>query len=590
MHRRLSISNPNDYYYPPAVRALIAQSRAKLDAPSPVAPILHVPASEQILPTSSLKPTLTSLDTLRYVPSSELFNDESIIDDFVDEDDQSPEAQLQRKLKESTPEGQLKKKAGSLPCRDGRFTLFDTPGQKSNLVLSKADADHLKNVRFREQYLLQHFNLSVETTDVSERMKVLRFLSVSPNTFRGYASHWNVLKAYDCKIDFGAEGLQRFLAIRRRTLSNSSLVHWCSAVKFYLMATGHSSFSDEQLCRTLCRGYCYDNPSGLAKERGVINRGKLDLIVNSPCVSKTIYKLGFRVQFAFGLRTSQMNQICASDIRTIMDNKGKSIIGYAYVTIKHKDMNAHLRQSHECHIVDAPDVSLITELLALPRASDLLFPSWNASEANSLIKQVADFYSWDPNLEWVNHGLRHGACLEAADLSADQSIAGRVEAGQRRTNQKSFNVVHGTYLKSEDAREIAAVARKALTGSNKSISSPAPGTVVRRSRLRLRVSLSSVASVADPNLKNEDRRKVAATVTRVQQKKSKGENGVPNLDNFEAIARRVAKDNAQSQNALSTDGAPTAVKPKRKYTRRAKLADRDPAAISNFMQRFTSEM
>jgi hypothetical protein len=480
-------------------------------------------------------------------PTAEDLDDQFIVDNFQPDspgDEPSEEEKKNRKL----------------PARDGRFQIVNGLTQSSSsLLLTRADLTHLKNVRFREQYITTLFGIRMNTTDPLERQKLLRLLSVTPNTFRGYASHWNLLRKNNCRIDFSSEGLCKFLAIRGG-LSNASLSHWGAAVKFHMHAVGHSSCSEEELFRVLSKGYCHDNPNGLAKVRGVITRAKIETLATSPHLPPA-YQTGFRAQFALGLRTSQMSSVCASEIETIMDKKGKTVIGYIYVTMKQKDMNAHMRKSHECHILDPADTAFMTSLLDQARASgeDRLFPFWNESQANKLIKLCAKTYGWDPKLEWVNHGIRHGACLEAAENAPDQSDAGRILNSRGRTAQNSACVVRDRYCKSETARDIEADARLALTSFASLTKKPAAprlatlsnghGVSLRVTRKNVRVSLAPVGAVVSPTVKN--RRQTIKKIEQASAKKSKTQQGALDLDACTDLLRKTSAATKKAAKAVS---------------------------------------
>jgi hypothetical protein len=437
------------------------------------------------------------------------------------------------------------------------------------LVLSKADVDHLKTIRYRDKYLLDHFNLDVKSTNVFDRLKILRLLSVSPNTFRGYSSHWNVLRANNFNLDLSDKGLCGFLATFRARYSNASMCHWISAVKLYMNAFGHPSLTEEERCRVFCKGYMKDNVNGLTKERGVINRDKLELLVSSTHCPP-LYREGFQLQFACGLRTNQMPATHVDNFHPVSDKKTGKVAGYVYVCDKQKDSHSHLRKEVEYHICDVSFTDLITSMIAAARSRNgFLIPTWKQTEALDIVKKAAQEYGWDPNLTWVNHGIRHGACLDAADASADQSVAGRAGAAQQRCAQKSLNVINTTYLKTEQARELVA---KAVKNDSAWKLLEIDGFVVRRLKKSFRVSSLTPAAVAGG--KKTNRRKVAVLTERrsAQLKKGKSEGGSLNLEAASDIILGLTS-KSPATNATTTPRV------KRKYVRRKPLGtvERPPA-------------
>lgn len=530
-------------YYPPSVRLLIEQHYHQSQilaayAPAPSSAIVAVSNCPQPSPSSSTqRPSLYELaDSCRYDSTARCqpntsFEDESVLLSFHETIQSSPE------------EMKIIDKVNNLPARCGSFKVMNADGKVSDIVLSKADVDHLKTIRFREKYLLEHFNLRLDTESLPDRQKILRFMSVCPNTFRGYASHWNVLRASGCEIDLSDQGLGKLWASRLGRYSNASLVHWIASVKLYMnvfnVASG--SFSDEDRIRTLAKGYQHHNPNGIAKERGVINRSKLEEMISSEHCPP-LYRTGFQLQFACGLRTNQMSAIHVSEFHPVQDQKTKSIIGYVYACPKHKDSKSHVRKAIEYHICDPSYLTLITSLIeAATLSNGFLIPNWNSTEALAVVKKCALSLNWDPDLEWVNHGIRHGACLDAAESAEDQSVAGRALAAQTRGAQNSLNVINNVYLRKEDARSIVAKACKNHLGDWRVVS--VDGFTIKRNKKSFTVTKASAAAVVSA----KDRRKTAVRVALATSKRAKTANGEINLENSlakaEAMAKRKNKNN-----------------------------------------------
>ena len=551
--------SPPRVYYPPHIYALIEQAhraaalQAQLALPSrPVIsddaapptskPCLGDDAAPAVTPVTTVAaaPSRLSFDeltdrcrydsTVRYKPSVD-FEDEGILLAFHDNTQSSPE------------ELKIIEKINKLPARDGSFKVMNADGKVSDIILSKADVDHLKTVRFREKYLLDKYNLRLDSTSIADRQKILRFMSVCPNTFRGYASHWNVLRANHCNIDLTDDGLGKLFALNRGRYSNASLVHWIAAVKLHMNVfnTPSAHFTAEDRIRTLAKGYQHDNTNGIAKERGVINRAKLeDMIACEHC--PPLYRQGFQLQFACGLRTNQMSAIHVSEFHPVQDQKNKSIIGYVYACPKHKDSKSHVRKAIEYHICDPTYLPLITSMIEAARNTNgFLIPEWNSTQALAIVKKCASSLGWNPDLEWVNHGIRHGACLDAADSAEDQSVAGRALAAQTRGAQNSLNVINNTYLRKDDVRSIVASACKNHLGNWHVIT--VDGFTIKRNKKSYTVTKSDAAAVVP----SKNRRQTAVRVSQAAKKRAKSEAGEITLQGSLAKACALAK-TAKSKN------------------------------------------
>ena len=338
----------------------------------------------------------------------------------------------------------------------GKYFIQDSSGNKSTIRLSSRDIKHIKNVAFRDRYLLEHFGLSWDSPDPADHIKLMCFYGVDPNTFSSYSSHWNSLRKNG--FDITVKDLMKYLTAKRKTYSNNSLTHWKSAVKLHQAAMG--LLPDEEQFKYFCNGYAHDNPDGLAKKRGAITASRLRQLVNHRSVKGTLYETAYQVQYAVGLRSDQMSAMHISHFQLVFDPKIKTkLVGYVYVCPKHKFKSAHLRSATEHHICDEHYLPLLTAEIESARLyrGGFLCPNWNPTHALEKIKSAAPDLEWDANLQWVNHGIRHGACVDAADNAADQTLSGRLIAAQHRCQQGSFSVL-GEYCQSNEARSALAQA------------------------------------------------------------------------------------------------------------------------------------
>jgi hypothetical protein len=365
---------------------------------------------------------------------------------------------------------------------DGDAAPFDLDHVKSfhsqkHFSLSEEDWKYLKDSFWRDEYLAA-LGVGPNNSDWRRQVVWLAFMSVGPSTFRSYASHWKKLKENNCTLDY--EGLMKYYASHRTEISTDSLNSWESAVTLYTRAFGKEGA--RVLLKLVSNGYAHDNPNGLAKERGVIDRHKIQELQRHPSISNTIYADGLALQFATGVRGGQVSSMKHSDFSRITDRRTQKTVGFLFTCAKHKDKGKHRRNAFETHICDRSYNDLIEKMLAAAadRRDQRLVPDWKQAEANSLVKSVAKDLEWDEDFVWVNHGVRHGACQDAAEGAEDSDE--QVELAHGRTCQTSKTVIENTYLRPAAVRKKAVQASKKRQQTGVPSSTPAQTEAVQLSK------------------------------------------------------------------------------------------------------------
>lgn len=346
--------------------------------------------------------------------------------------------------------------------------LLEADGTPSGARLARSAYRILKDQQYRREYVRTVLGLKWE--NIEDRVKIMMFESVGPVTFRQYASHWNVMTkagmsplANPAKYKTWTSALETFLANCPAKYSNNSLGNWTAAMKLRDDINDDSNKGSQERLKRLLAGYRNNNVGGRAKERGAITRDKLEKLCNRDGVKGTFWEIGFRFQFAAGLRTSQISGAVIDDLRCSRDKAG-NMLGYIYSVEKIKDKNKSKREAWENHLCAEQDTEFLTKLIedAEENRNGMICPEWNEQTAVKLVKECAVAENWDPSLEWVNHGIRHGAILEAAEESKDQTVEGRRAAARDRGQQEADVVLDRCYLRTQWERELCARAHKLM--------------------------------------------------------------------------------------------------------------------------------
>lgn len=333
---------------------------------------------------------------------------------------------------------------------DPNLNIVSISKKGKSVPLTEQQWKFLKDSQWRDEFLRK---MGVDPKkNLMMKIVHLAFLSVDPGTFRSYASHWKKMRENGCPINYA--GLMAYLAKFPASIKTDSLNSWVSAVKLYMRAFGQEG--QATLLRLVTDGYAHDNPNGLARERGIIDRGKIQQLASHPSIKGTPYELGYQLQFATGVRGGQVSAMTAQEFSRIVDRRTQQTICFLYSCPKHKDKKSAKRKATETHVCDRNYNDLIEEMItaALKTTHGRLVPDWKQTEANAKIKEAAVDLEWDEDFVWVNHGVRHGAIQDAANSDDDASEEERIAKGAARAAHGDQAVTKNVYCVSELERKV----------------------------------------------------------------------------------------------------------------------------------------
>lgn len=287
-------------------------------------------------------------------------------------------------------------------------------------------------------------------TDVYSKAKLS---GLAPSTFRQY--HSRVYQLVKAGYEPTLPGLGRFLAERAfaedsRFFAHSSLSTWRSAVVHFGVALGYYFPTSRDITefRKLKAGLKGMNAEGVTRVKGAITRKGVQEMVewaksNVAPQDQTWFVDGIIVQHAFGLRTSEVPNVAKHNCRL----DPQSPLQFLHTCPKNKDALAYHRDDMkvEYHYSDTFWKEELDRISSRATdASPYWISGWCSWKANDYVKLCSVSLGWNPLLFWSNHGIRHGAAVDAArnaTYPANASKAARKEAEDlavfRRTAQLS---------------------------------------------------------------------------------------------------------------------------------------------------------
>lgn len=302
------------------------------------------------------------------------------------------------------------------------------------------DAQAYKDLEYKNQILRRVANPYSRT----------KLRGIAPTTFRQY--HSRVLTLIEGGYDPTLPGLGRFLADRAnaddaRFFAHNSLSTWRSAVVHFGVGLGYyfPTTNDILEYRKLKSGLKGMNAEGVTRVKGAITRKGIQEMLTwaqreVPENDRKWFMDGIIVQHAFGLRTSEVPCVSTRNCRLAPGSNE-----YLHTCPKNKDAVAYNRDEMkiEQHF---SDVQWKAELDRISSGANeevsRWVPNWCTWKANDYVKLCSEQLGWSPLLFWSNHGIRHGAAVDAARdavIPADASYAQQVEiqdlAVFRRTAQ-----------------------------------------------------------------------------------------------------------------------------------------------------------
>lgn len=191
----------------------------------------------------------------------------------------------------------------------------------------------------------------------------------------------------------------------------------------------------QEMMSAITNGHARLFPSAI-RQRGVIDRTMFYNLISHEDIKNTTYRLGFCLQYATGLRSSQVSDARASHFHEVRDSHGE-LMCYIYTCPRQK--TAGWAVEMESHYTDPSFNDELTKLIegAEGKRDDRLVPNWDIAEACNLVKMAAPSLGWDPDMIWVNHCLRHGSAYEAAQRSTAEDRKGVLADVKKVTCHKS---------------------------------------------------------------------------------------------------------------------------------------------------------
>ena len=180
---------------------------------------------------------------------------------------------------------------------------------------------------------------------------------------------------------------------------------------------------------------------------------------------------GLILQWSFGLRPGQVAFLQRNDF--VLDGETGG-----YVCVKYQHKVSHVRPTDstvkmETHVMIPEAGAAVKALLANHGKGDFLLGGYECRKINALIKRAAKRYKWPGAqtdlLNWVGHGLRHGAVGHQSALRGD-AAAQATSAHKAPTTVKHYARDNSSKLLAVNSAVRAAKAGKRNGGSNGTVS------------------------------------------------------------------------------------------------------------------------
>jgi hypothetical protein len=343
------------------------------------------------------------------------------------------------------------------------ITGTDLTGKK--VKLSKEALIDIRREQFRDVFLERYFGLT-QNTDLKTTKQWYCFHSVRSTTFRSYATAYHALLRAGEDFDFRRpevdprEVMNDYItAYGETSIPAKSLASYTVAINFYCRATGRDGALDQQ--KLLRDGVLSQLPlkSKLRRPRGAITHHMVRDLISLDHIRGTPFADGYVIQHAFGLRNEQVLKAKVADFRVARYASTGELFCYSYESLRHKQYNSNSYTVNELenHAASAAWNKELGEILARiekrweETGEEYAVPGWDCVAANFLVKDAAVRLGWDPLVNWVDHGIRHGAAVDAAEASADQTVEGRLLAAQAALCHKTPTITI-QYMKPQQQR------------------------------------------------------------------------------------------------------------------------------------------
>ena len=283
---------------------------------------------------------------------------------------------------------EIQQGVSKLPPKRPRIKATLTTEEKK---LSEEERQQLKDDLFRKEFLDNR--LLLDETNPEHMLIRQGLTSVSSRTFRGYASHYDVMAKGGCNI-LNPRQVNLFQA-QHKDSCQGSINSWVGAVELFQGAYGVHDPAAARQRRLAARGRKTMIPVRTHKPRGVIDKSKLEQLRKHALFKGNHYADGTVLQWAFGLRSGQVSSITANEIHF------EASTGlYQYVSFRRKmrgGKGAHPSET-EIHDCDPTCVEQVRGILAAaqkdPTRQKYLIPGWISRIANQKVKKAAKELDW----------------------------------------------------------------------------------------------------------------------------------------------------------------------------------------------------
>ena len=317
---------------------------------------------------------------------------------------------------------------------------------------------------------------------VEKRIEQYAANSVAESTLAQYTSLINSMTRNSDEmgpIPATHHGISRYLSLPTTKITARTAEALRSAVNYIheVTATPKSIEEVERADRVLT-AYKRLNPRD-GPEKGAIGLEQILQVVGMLRAEKypdSTMIHGFLMQFAFGLRPSQVATLGHAQFSLLANGNYLYLGDRVKVKIKDTADTGTSREMHHCDPRMRADVHAILAKYANGIRDKPMFPNYGkAKERNDILKRAAKKYGWDPDVNWSGaHCVRHGALMEAREMGGLEEVERR-GAHRTVTMQEAYSRTmeerRAPVRRSRSAKEVT---RRVLIYPRETIKSPWP--------------------------------------------------------------------------------------------------------------------
>jgi hypothetical protein len=252
------------------------------------------------------------------------------------------------------------------------------------------------------------------------------------------------------------------------------------------------------MMKLAARRYAAANPEP-QMERGSITLEQFEqlcaVIIEEKSDIMDVQLDGLILHYAFAYRGAQ--------VRTLTRNQFKKVDGnhWIYVGPRHKDKkqpgNVERVEQHECMPALRDDVAEIMKKYD-GLGDQCMLPTYNINRLRTTVKATAETNNWDPDLNWVVHGLRHGSIGQAY-------VAGGIVGALRRSGQLAA-ASGKLYARSNTQRKAEATGVRKVSKPGRPAATPRTLAIAVKNAESARAAAKRVAEKSAKSAKSNSRK------------------------------------------------------------------------------------